>query len=77
MHHKALQCYLKHGLILGKIHKGVSFEEKTFMKPYIDLINRLQTEAGNEFEVMFYKLMKNAIFGKQMENVRARSAGRL
>ena len=73
VHHKALRCYLKYGLVLKKIHRGVSYEEKAFMKPYIDLNTKMRIEARNDFEVMFFKLMNNSVFGKQMENVRQRS----
>ena len=73
IHHEALKCYLKYGIKLLKIHRGIKYTESTFLSEYIASNTKSRTAARNEFEKDFYKLMNNAVFGKTMENVRERS----
>ena len=70
VHIKALKQALNHRLILKKVHKEIQFNQKAWLKPYIDMNTKLRTEAKNDFEKDFFKLMNNAVFGKTMENVR-------
>ena len=70
IHIKALQYYLKKGLKLKKVHKGVKFQQRAWLKPWIDFNTGKRKEAKSDFEKDMFKLMNNAVYGKTMENVR-------
>jgi len=47
LHHRNLKQYLEMGMNLMKIHRGISFAEDAWLKPYIELNTKLRTEASS------------------------------
>ena len=70
VHIRALKQALNHGLILKKVHRVIQFNQEAWLKPYIEMNTKLRTEAKNDFDKDFLKIMNNSVFGKTMENVR-------
>ena len=70
VHIRSLKQALNHGLKLKTVHRIIEFNQKAWLKPYIDMNIELRKIAKNNFEKDFFTLMNNSVYGKTMENVR-------
>ena len=66
VHINALKQALNHGWKLKKIHRVIKFNQKEWLKPYIDMNTELRKAAKKQL----FKLMNNSVFGKTMENIK-------
>ena len=72
IHYKMLKFYIRHGMIVDKVHNIISFRQSRWLEKYISFNTQKRNKAKNDFEKDFYKLLNNAFYGKTMENVRNR-----
>ena len=68
IHIRNLKQALNHGLVLRKVQRVVRFNQKAWIKSYIQMNTELRKKAKNDFEKEFFKLMKNSFFGKTIKN---------
>ena len=72
VHYRNLRQYLEMGMRITAVHRGISFNQSSWMEPYIRKNTELRKTAANSFEKDFFKLMNNSVFGKTIENIRKR-----
>ena len=70
-HIKNLQQYVRLGLKVTKVHAVVSFRQKAWLLPYIEMMTILrQSNHRDPFAVAGYKLLMNVVYGKFIEDAR-------
>ena len=72
VHYRMLKFYIRHGMIVDKVHNIISFRQSRWLEKYISFNTQKRNKTQNDFEKDFYKLLNNAFYGKTMENVRNR-----
>ena len=65
-------CFLEddnHGLVLKKAHRVITFNQKSWLKPYTDMNTDAKKSSKNDIEKVFFNLMNNSILEKIMEKI--------
>ena len=69
-HINLLKQALNHGLKLKEIRRVIEFNQKEWLKPYIDMNTELRKASKNDCKKDLFKLINNSVFRKTMENIR-------
>ena len=72
VHYRILKSYVRHGMIVDKVHNIISFRQNGWLEKYKNFKTQKRNQAVNDCENDFYKSLNNAFYGKTMENVRNR-----
>ena len=59
-----LKFYVRHGMIVEKLHEIVSFKQSKCLEKNISSNTQKRNRAKNDFEKDFFKLLVNAAFDK-------------
>ena len=65
IHIRALKQALNHRIKFKKVHRVTEFNQKAWLKEYIDMNTVLRKQSKNDFENYFFKLMKSLFLEKQ------------
>ena len=72
IHYSMLKFYVRHGMVVAKIHEIISFKQSKWLEKKISFNTQKRNRAKNDFEKDFFKIFVNAAFGKFLESVRNR-----
>ena len=67
-HGMNLKLYVDLGMKLVEIHRGISFFQTSFIRPYIDMCTQKRAEATTKTKSNMMKLLSNSLYGKVSES---------
>ena len=72
VYYKNLLIYMEQGMLLRNVHRVIMFKQAKFLKSYVNFNTNMRKNAKVKkyFEIDFFKLMGNSLYGKIVENVR-------
>ena len=73
VHHVLLRWMVANGFNVTRIHRALQFDQKPYLKMFIDTFVDKRSEAKTKVEKEIFKLILNSAFGKMCESVRNRN----
>ena len=70
VHYSLLKFFVRNGMKINKVNEVISFKQEKWLEKYIDYNTQKRNKTNNDFEKNFYKLLKNAFYGKTMQNAK-------
>ena len=67
VHIRTLKQALNHGLMLKEAERIIKFNQKTWLKPYINMNSKLKAEVKNDFGRDFCNLMNNSVLERYVK----------
>ncbi len=68
VHSRNLALYLKHGLRLDKVHRGITFRQAAVVRPFIEKCTQMRLGSASVSRRNLYKLIANSVYGKFIED---------
>jgi hypothetical protein len=69
LHGVNLQLYLQLGMKIISIHRVIKFEQKPFMKDWVEFCTEKRSISKTVFAKNFWKLLVNSVYGKTIESI--------
>lgn len=63
-YHKLISFFVRHGLVITKVHKAFCFKEKAIFKNYVRRNSEKRKTAPSQLMEAFYKFMNNVLTGR-------------
>ena len=62
IYYRMLKFYIRHGMVIDKLHEVISVEQKDWLEKYVSFNTRKRNKAKNDFEKEFSELLRNGFF---------------
>ena len=64
VHERNLHLYLRLGMKLKKLHRGLIFRQEMFVRPFVDKCSEMRMNALTKTEQEMWKLILNSLYGE-------------